>query len=119
MNYENLPVYKSTFDLLVQVYRITGNMQREYRFTLAEQLKLRLQELLSLIYQANVGDDKLKLIGVCRKKLVDARVLFQVAQELNQFKDKQSAQLSIKVSDISKQLQQWETYFKKQGDHKN
>ena len=94
MNYENLPVYKSTFDLLVQVYRITGNMQREYRFTL-------------------------KLIGECRKKLVDARVLFQVAQALNQFKDKQSAQLSIKVSDISKQLQQWETYFKKQGDHKN
>ena len=42
MNYENLPVYKSTFDLLVQVYRITGNMQREYRFTLAEQLKLQL-----------------------------------------------------------------------------
>ena len=119
MNYENLPVYKSTFDLLLQVYRISGNMQREYRFTLAEQLKLRLQELLSLIYQANICDDKLKGIGDCRRKLVEARVLFQLAQELNQFKDKQSAQLSIKVSDISKQLQQWENYFKKQGEKKN
>ena len=118
MNYENLPVYKSTFDLLLQVYRITANMQREYRFTLAEQLKLRLQELLSLIYQANIGDDKLLKIGECRKKLVEARVLFQLAQELKQFSDKQSAQLSIKVSDISKQLQQWETYFKKQEEKK-
>lgn len=119
MNYENLPVYKSTFDLLVQVYRITGNMQREYRFTLAEQLKLQLQNLLAFIYQANISDDKLTAIGNCRQQLVKVRILFQVAQELNQFKDKQSAQLSIKVSDISKQLQQWETYFKKQGDHKN
>lgn len=119
MNYENLPVYKSTFDLLLQVYRITGNMQREYRFTLAEQLKLRLQELLALIYQANIGDDKLQTIGECRKKLVEARVLFQLAQELKQFSDKQAAQLSIKVSDINKQLQQWETYFKRDKNSKS
>ena len=114
MNYENLPVYKSTFDLLLQVYRISGNMQREYRFTLAEQLKLQLQKLLVLIYQANIGDDKLRAISACRLQLVEVRILFQLAQELNQFKDKQSAQLSIKVSDISQQLQQWESYFKKQ-----
>ncbi len=118
MNYENLPVYKSTFDLLVQVYRITGNMQREYRFTLAEQLKLQLQKLLMMIYQANISDDKLKAIGLCRLQLVEVRLLFQVAQELNQFKDKQSASLSIKVSDISKQLGQWESYFKKQSENK-
>ena len=114
MNYENLPVYKSTFDLLLQVYRITGNMQREYRFTLAEQLKLQLQKLLVMIYQANISDDKLKAIGDCRLQLVEVRILFQLAQELNQLKDKQAAQLSIKVSDISRQLQQWETYFKRE-----
>ena len=118
MNYENLPVYKSTFDLLLQVYRISGNMQRDYRFTLGEQLKLQLQKLLVLIYQANICDDKLKAIGACRHQLVEVRILFQLAQELNQFRDKQSAQLSIKVSDISKQLQQWESYFKKQTEKK-
>lgn len=115
MNYENLPVYKATFDLLLQVYRISSGMQRDYRFTLAEQLKLRLQELLSLIYKANICTDKLSAINECRDKLVEVRVLFQLAQELHQLKDKQSAQLSIMMSDISKQLQQWESYFKKQN----
>ena len=114
MNYENLPVYKATFDLLLQVYRTTNNMQREYRFTLAEQLKLRLQELLTLIYKANICADKLSAIGACRQKLVDVRVLFQLAQELDQLSDRRIAEFSIKVSDISKQLQQWENYFKKE-----
>lgn len=35
MNYENLPVYKATFDLLLMVYRRTPRMQRDYRYTLA------------------------------------------------------------------------------------
>lgn|GEM_PF-4518096 len=57
MNYENLPVYKATFDLLLMVYRRTPRMQRDYRYTLGEEAKRALQEVISCIYQANLRDE--------------------------------------------------------------
>lgn len=38
-HYENLPVYKAVYDLLLYVFRIGKNIQRDYRYTLGEDLK--------------------------------------------------------------------------------
>ena len=32
--YDNLPVYKKTYDLLVSLFRIGQNMERDYKFTI-------------------------------------------------------------------------------------
>ena len=37
--YNQLPVYKATYDLLLYVYQIGKNVQRDYRYTLGETLK--------------------------------------------------------------------------------
>jgi len=37
--YENLPVYKAGYELLVEIFRFTKNFSREYKFTLGERLK--------------------------------------------------------------------------------
>ena len=49
---DNVRVYKDAFDLLLFVYRTTVTMRREYRFTLAEEMKRTLQQLLTSIYEA-------------------------------------------------------------------
>ena len=37
--YDHLPVYKKTYDLLLQLFRLSQNMERDYRYTIGENLK--------------------------------------------------------------------------------
>ena len=37
--FNNLPVYKESYDLLVEIFKFTKNFSREYKYTLGERLK--------------------------------------------------------------------------------
>lgn len=37
--YEDLPVYKATYDLLLGIFRFTKDFSREYKYTVGEKLK--------------------------------------------------------------------------------
>ena len=37
--YNQLPVYKASYDLLLQLFQISKNMERDYKFTLGENIK--------------------------------------------------------------------------------
>lgn len=42
--YENLPVFKLSYDLLIDIYGMAKNMPRDYRFTIGEELKRRVMD---------------------------------------------------------------------------
>lgn len=116
MNYENLPVYKATYDLLLMVYRRTPRMQRDYRYTLGEEAKRALQEVISCIYQANLREEgKLTYIPRARDYLVRFKVLFRLMESLRQLPERDVAVMGDMVSDVSSQLQKWETYVRAAG----
>ena len=54
--YSDLPVYKSTYDLLVAIFSFTKDFNKEYKYTVGESLKKETIELLTLIYRAHRGD---------------------------------------------------------------
>ena len=37
--YDELPVYKATYDLLLEMFRFTKDFSREYKYTVGESLK--------------------------------------------------------------------------------
>jgi len=45
--YSDLPVYKSTYDLLVPIFSFTKDFNREYKYTVGESLKKETIELLT------------------------------------------------------------------------
>jgi len=51
--YSDLPVYKSTYDLLLAIFRFTKDFGKEYKYTVGESLKKETVELLTLIWRAN------------------------------------------------------------------
>lgn len=113
MNYENLPVYKLTYDLLLMVYQRTPRMQRDYRYTLGEEAKRSLQDVISCIYQANLRqEDKLVYIPKARDGLVRFKVLFRLMESLNQLSRKDIVLMGDLVADISLQLRKWEAYVR-------
>jgi hypothetical protein len=49
--HQELPVYKSSYDLLVEIFRFTREFSKEYKYTVGESLKKETAELLTLIYR--------------------------------------------------------------------
>jgi len=43
--YNDLPVYKATYDLLLEIFRFTKGFSKEYKYTVGESLKKETIEL--------------------------------------------------------------------------
>lgn len=56
--YDELPVFKATYDLLLRIYMVSQHWSRDIRYTLGEELKKEVIEILQLIYQANASKKK-------------------------------------------------------------
>jgi hypothetical protein len=55
-----LPVYKATYDLLLEIFKFTKEFGKEYKYTVGENLKKQTIDLLTLIYRANSRKDNKK-----------------------------------------------------------
>lgn len=51
--YNNLPVYKKSYDLLLELFQVASNFQRDYRFSIGEDIKKEMISIIILIYRAN------------------------------------------------------------------
>ena len=56
--YDNLPVYKESYDLLLELFRYTKEFSRDYKYTLGENIKKEVVEMITHIYKANSSIEK-------------------------------------------------------------
>jgi len=105
--YDNLPVYKRTYDLLLQLFRLGQNMERDYRYTIGENLKKEVIGLLMNVYRANSRTDRSALIEAAREHAEVVRLLLRLLQDLKQISLKEFVQANEHLEDISRQLAFW------------
>jgi len=48
--YNDLPVYKASYDLLVEIFQFVKNFNKEYKYTIGEKLKNETIEMIANIY---------------------------------------------------------------------
>lgn len=108
--YDNLPVYKASYDLLLLLFRSSKSMDRDYRHTLGETIKEELVALITNIYRANCRIQKKALLNNARENLEVVRLLMRLANDLKQFTLNDFVQANTLVESISKQLVAWEKY---------
>lgn len=118
MNYENLPIYKESYNLLLSVYRFTAKIQRAYRYTLAQELVVALQDLCTAIYKTNTLPDRLGYLGEAKECLVRVKLLMRVMRDLSLLGVRQQIEVVERIATISKQLKGWEAYLTKQARSK-
>ncbi len=112
--YDNLPVFKATYDLLLQVVKLSVNIRRDARYTLGESLKKEILGLCVGIYRANLTTVKGPLIEEAREKLVPIKLLVRLLHDTQQLSTKQYAMLCEHLDTISKQLTAWQKYTLKE-----
>jgi hypothetical protein len=107
-SYQELPVYKSTYDLLLGIFQFTKGFSKEYKYTVGETLKKQTLDLLVLVYRANTKKDKIAVLQEAREHIEVIRLLIRVMNDLHQINLSTFVQINQKVEDVSRQLTGWQ-----------
>lgn len=105
--YENLPVYKASYDLLILTFQVIKEFTREYKYNLWDTMKKEVINLISNIYKANCKIDKSKNIAVAREKIELLRLYFRLSRDLKIVNMNKYIEVNILIESISKQLYAW------------
>ena len=108
--YDNLSVYRASYDLLVDLFRFTKDFSREYKYTLGESIKKETIEMISNIYRANSSiTNRKEKIQSARENVEVIRLFLRLLRDLRQVGLKQFVSLNEKVESVSKQLVAWQS----------
>jgi S23 ribosomal protein. len=105
--YDNLPVYKKSYDLLLEVFILCKNLPRDHRFSTGERLKDRLMSLMVCIYHANSSVDKVEHLNKAREYVVEIKLYIRLLHDMKLISVKRIALLTENIESISKQLTAW------------
>lgn len=108
--YDELEAYKCVYDTLLMTYRQIRTVPREIRYTLLEQLRNELVDVLMLITEANMTREKLKPIKEARKLLQKAKLRLRLLKDLKCISDALYETFCEKTVSASKQLVGWQRY---------
>ncbi len=106
--YDNLPVYKTSYDLLVELFKLVKNFSREWKFTIGEEIKKETIEMIINIYRANSSWEKKEKIRCARGNIETIRLLLRLLKDLKQIGLERFVSLNEKIESVSKQLTKWE-----------
>jgi len=107
MNYCHLEVYKSSYKLLNLVFLHTKNLNKEYKYTLAEQIKQRCFNILLLIYKINRKKDRLGLIDTALDDVEFVRLSVRLLRDLKVLNDRKFTILNLQIEDVKVQFEKW------------
>jgi len=94
--YDNLPVYKASYDLLQEITLFRKQLDREYKYTIGERLVNETVEMIIGVFKANVSVAKKDLILRIREHLEIVRLLLRLLKDLKQISLKRFATLLTK-----------------------
>jgi hypothetical protein len=107
-HYNELPVYKATYDLLLAIFQFTKEFSKEYKYTVGESLKKETIELLTLIYRANTRHQKTDVLQIAREQIEVIRLLIRVMKDMKQISLEKFVKINQAVENVSKQLSGWQ-----------
>lgn len=105
--YSNLPVFKASYDLVIEVFKMCGSLPKDYKYTIGEKLKNALLDLTTGIYEANAEEDKLLVLCRCRKYMVEIKLYLRLLYDLKQISMKRFVCVTEQVEGVSKQINAW------------
>jgi len=107
-SYNQLPVYKVCYDLLIATFYLVNHFKREYKYTLGERIKSEVINTLVNIYWANTHTDKRPALVKARNHLELVRLYYRIIKDLKQINLDKFVEINGKIENISKQLYAWQ-----------
>ena len=110
--YDQLPVYKASYDLFVRIFEFTKQFNKEYKYTLGEKLKNETLELITNIYRANSRKKKFAVLETARENTEVIRLLLRLTKDLKQINTEKFVEINELIENVSRQLTGWQRSVK-------
>lgn len=104
---EELPIYRDTYKLLLEIYRVTTKFSREYKYSLGQDMKRDALILFRNIYRANVNLRKRVFLEEFLSDYEILKLEIRLCRDLNIISIKKLAELSAVMDKIGKQATAW------------
>ncbi len=111
-----LPVYRSSYLLLLYSFKLIKNLAREYKYTIGEKLKNEMMDLLMNVYIANKTKNALTKLEKIENAILNIEVvklLLRLLFDLHEINMKEHVKVSIDIENVRRQLIGWEKVLKR------
>ena len=105
--YQHLPIYKQTYDILLRTMTATKDFPREYKYTLGQKIKDELIELVVVIYRANSAADKARHIESIIERVQAIQLMLRLSHDMHILPRRHYAALSEMTDSLARQAQGW------------
>ena len=105
--YQHLPIYKTTYDLLIELMQVTKDFPREFKYSIGEKIQVTVVDLLVEIYKANSAKDKRVYIESILEKVQFINLFLRISFDLKIIPINRYSAFIEKTSSIAKQSQGW------------
>lgn len=112
-HYQSLPVFKEAYDLLLSIFTAARTFQRDFRYTIGEDLKRVMLRLLVTLFRANRTREKAPEVFACRELIEQVKIYLRILHDLKQISMRQYVLLAERAETVSKQLAAWDKYIAK------
>lgn len=108
-NYQNLPVYKASYDLIMAIFSVIKEFPREYKYSIWDNIKNKMFQLVEQIYLANSSfENRKENIDFARKNLEILRLYLRICKDLQIISLTKYINIIESTENISKQLFAWQ-----------
>ena len=119
--YTNLPVYKASYRLMLSLSRIMPNMPRDCRYSIGQDARQRVMDIIILIYNANREQNKLQSIRKMQELIVEVQVYIRLMNDMRYISEGAYLDFVEQMVSITKQMSAWEKHerikqFNKEDD---
>lgn len=105
--YTELPVYRDSYTLILKVFEYTKEFDKEYKYTLGQDMKRDALRLIRNLYRANKTTSKVAHLEVFLDELELLKLEIRLSVDMKLLPMKKQAVLSGLVERISKQVIGW------------
>lgn len=105
--YNELPVYRDSYNLLLEVYQATNKFTHEYKYCLGQDMKRDVLNLFRNLYRANRAADKQQPLEEFLDDFELLKIEIRMCGDLRLLPIKKIAELSLLTDAIGKQITAW------------
>lgn len=100
--YDNLPLYKTSYDLLLQVFEVVKKFEKQYKYTLGDKIKNEVVDLITSIYRANSSfDERLQNIKKACQQVEVLKLYMRLSKDLKILPILKFTDLVLNIESIS------------------
>jgi hypothetical protein len=105
--YYELPIYQETYHLLLELFKLTQNFSREYKYTIGQDIKYNGIQMVQYIFKANSATDKAETLSQLSDEIELLKLELRLCIDMHLISPEQQARTWESIESISKQISGW------------